>query len=148
MPSPTRRNIWTEKVLGREAFERGQFNRRENTGSRVAVKSDYAGAIRLGHDVIPVIHEVFGGWGRRAVKLFHQLARCHNDKIHPGLSTWACSTWTAYHAQRISCALHTRAAAEIVTNLHHLHIGTRAPGQRTKRAHAPPGSRGTGAARM
>ena len=74
-----------------------------------------------------MIHEVFGGWGWQAVKLFHQLARCHKDKIDPALSTWACSTWTAYHTQRISCALHTRATAEIITHLHHAHTGGRRP---------------------
>ena len=138
-----------ERILGRDAFVRGRegnFNRRQNTGSRVAVKSDYAGALRLEHTVIPVVHEVFGGWGWQAVKFFHQLARCHQDKLSPAHSSWACSSWTAYHAQRISCAIHTRAAAEIVTNLHHVHTGSRAPGQRTKRSHVTPGSRGSGSA--
>jgi len=141
-----------ERILGRDAFERGRagvLNRRANTGSRKAVKADYAGAIRLGHDVIPVIHEVFGGWGRFGVKIFRQLARCHHDKINPALATWACNTWTAYHAQRISVALHSRSAAEIVTNHRHADTGTRAAGQRgVKRARVQPGSRATGAGRM
>ena len=110
-PSLTRRSRCTSAYSGATPFVRrrqGNFNRRENTGSRVAVTSDYAGALRLGHTVIPVVHEVFGGWGRRAVKLFHQLARCHQDELSPAHSSWACSSWTAYHAQRISFVPSTR----------------------------------------
>ena len=110
-----------EKVLGRREFERGRpgrFNRRENLGSRVAVKADYAGGIRMGMEVVrPIVHEVFGGWGRRAVRLFRRLARTHDDTIDPALTSWACRSFTAYHAQRISTAIHVRSSAEILTGI-------------------------------
>ena len=57
---------FTENVLGRAAFTRGRpgpFRRRDNTGSRAARVADYAGALARHHTVVPIIHEVFGGWG-------------------------------------------------------------------------------------
>ena len=81
------------------------------------MKADYAGALAQRHTVIPVIHEVFGGWARQACILFRQLARTHNDEIDPCMTSWAARSFTAYHAQRISVAIHTRSADEIQTNI-------------------------------
>ena len=52
-------------------------------GSKVAVPGDYRGALALGHTVVPIIMEVFGGWGPDACKLFRQVARCHRDLLDP-----------------------------------------------------------------
>ena len=111
---------FTENVLGRAAFTRGRpgpFRRRDNTGSRVARIADYAGALAHHHTVVPIIHEVFGGWGWRAVRLFRQMARGRADSIDAAESSWAARSFTAFHAQRISVAIHVRSAAEILRNL-------------------------------
>ena len=111
-----------EKILGREAFERGRpghFDRTTNTGSRVAVAADYAGALRIGHTVRPVIHEVFGGWAPDAVRLFRQLAAAHRDALPAAQRKWGARTFTAFHAQRISTAIHLRSAEEIYRNYQH-----------------------------
>ena len=138
-----------EKILGRDAFERGRpgrFDRRTNTGSRVAVTGDYAGALHPDQDqqVEPVVHEVFGGWGWRAVRLFRLLARTHADTLDPSLSSWAARTLTAYHSQRISIAIHTRSADEIHRNIQCERSGSRSSGSRRRSdARAQPGTRRT-----
>ena len=122
-----------EKILGREAFERGHsghFDRQTNQGKRVAVAADYAGALGLDHTVCPVIHEVFGGWAPDAVRLFRQLAAAHRDSIPAARRRWGARTFTAYHAQRISLAIHLGSADEIYRN--HMHEETTA-GHRTGR---------------
>ena len=94
-----------ERVLGRAAFVRGRegnFNRRQNTGSRVAVKSDYAGALRLEHTVIPVVHEVFGGWGRRAVIEVLPPARA----LPPGQAQPRALVMGLQLLDRVPCAAH------------------------------------------
>ena len=135
-----------EKVLGRAAFRRGRdgnFNRAQNTGShRAAVVADYAGALRGGHTVIPVVHEIFGGWGSRGVRLFRRLARAHADRLDPSRTNWAARSFTAWHAQRISIALHCRSADEILTNAHSAHHERRPRGGRGRgHQHAEPGTR-------
>ena len=63
--------------------------------------------------------EVFGGWAPDACKLFRQVARCHRDLLDPSLTqhqpSWAARSFSAYHSQRISVAIHYSSAAEIVT---------------------------------
>ena len=142
-----------EKVLGRAAFRRGRsgnFDRRTNTGSRVAVRADYTRAIALGTAVVPIVHEVFGGWGLRACRLFRRMARVHADRLDAGLATWATRSFSAYHSQRISVAIHTTAAKEILAGMsaptakrgkaqrgrEHVQPGTRA---RDPQPHAQPG---------
>ena len=136
-----------EKILGRKAFQRGapgRFNRSTNTGGRVAVAADYDGAIRLQHEVVPIVHEVFGGWGRRAVQLFRQLARTHDDRIDRSQTSWACRTFTTYHAQRISTAIHVTSANEILTHLRSERT-TSMRGRRRPRERVQPGTRRTAA---
>ena len=62
------------------------------------------------------MHEVFGGWGRRAVhpQLFRQLARTHDDRIDRSQTSWACRTFTTYHAQRISLMVNYYSTDEII----------------------------------
>ena len=108
-------------------------------------RADYRGALDLGHQVTPLIHEVFGGWAPDAVKLFRQLARCHRDLLEPELTSWAARSFTAYHSQRISTAIHTAAAQEIVTGRRYLISNVRRPGRRQQRGRAA-APRATGAA--
>ena len=136
-----------ERILGRAAFERaraGPFSRRDNTGSRTAVVADYAGALALGHTVIPIIHEVFGGWGSHATRLFRQLARGRSDTVDAAHSSWAARSYTSYHAQRISVAIHTRSASEILRNLIRAHTAAArgaASSRGAKRVRVTPGTR-------
>ena len=70
--------------------------------------------------MVPIIHEVFGGWGWRATRLFRQMARGRApraDSIDAAESSWAARSFTAFHAQRISVAIQVRSAAEILRNL-------------------------------
>ena len=67
--------------------------------------------------MVPIIHEVFGGWGWRATRLFRQMARGRADSIDAAESSWAARSFIAFHAQRISVAIHGRSAAEILRNL-------------------------------
>jgi len=47
--------------------------------------------------------------------LFRQVARYHRDLLDPSLTSWAARSFSAYHSQRISVAVHYSSAAEIVT---------------------------------
>ena len=94
---------------------------------------DYRGALALGHTVVPIIMEVFGGWGPDACKLFRQAARCHRDLLDPVRTSWAARTFSAYHSQRVSVAIHYSAAAEIVTGRRYAGAGIRR-GMRQARA--------------
>ena len=45
------------------------------------------------------------------------------DRLDAALSTWSASSFASYHAQRISVAIHTAAAAEILTSASASHYG-------------------------
>mgnify|MGYP006879294841 FL=1 len=130
--------------IERPAGTAARFNRRTYLGKKVGVRADYRGALDLGHQVTPLIHEVFGGWAPDAIKLFRQLARCHRDLLEPELTSWAARSFTAYHSQRISTAIHTAAAQEIVTGRRYLISNVRR-GRRQQRGRAA-APRATGAA--
>ena len=137
-----------ERILGRPAFERpagstARFNRYLNTGRRVAVSADYRGALARGHEVIPIIFEVFGGWAPGAVKFFRRVARAHRDRLAEPLTSWAARTFTSYHAQRISVAIHSNACQEILTGIQYA-ISETSRARRLNRARLlPPGARHT-----
>lgn len=78
-----------ERILGRVAISRppyrppgatGRFNRSLNTGSKAAVPAAYRGALAQGHQVVHVVHEVFGGWGADAVNC---------DLLESSLTSWS-----------------------------------------------------------
>ena len=52
-----------------------------------------------------------------APRLFRQMARGRADSIDAAESSWAARSFTAFHAQRISVAIHVPSAAEILRNL-------------------------------
>ena len=120
-----------------------RFNRQRYDGSKVAVVGDYRGASALGHTVVPIVMEVFGGWGPDACKLFRQVARCHRDLLDPSRTSWAARSFSSYHSQRISVAIHYSAAAEIVTGRRHAVAGVRR-GMRQARAQRGGARRGRG----
>ena len=137
-----------ELVLGRKAISKPpgtnkRFNRQKYEGSKVAVVGDYRGALALGHAVVPIVMEVFGGWGPDACKLFRQVARCHRDLLDPARTSWAARSFSAYHSQHISTAIHYSAAAEIVTGRRHAVAGVRR-GMRQARAQRGGARRGRG----
>ena len=137
-----------ELVLGRKAISKPpgtnkRFNRQRYDGSKVAVVGDYRGATALGHTVVPIVMEVFGGWGPDACKLFRQVARCHRDLLDPSRTSWAARSFSSYHSQRISVAIHYSAAAEIVTGRRHAVAGVRR-GMRQARAQRGGARRGRG----
>ena len=105
------------------------------TGKKVAVLGDYRDAIRRGHSVYALIHEVFSVWAPDAVKLFRQAARAHSDEIDPMLTSWAARSFTAYYAQRISIAIHVAAATEIIEGARHVLVQANRRRGRGRKAH-------------
>ena len=78
----------------------------------------YATALRKGHDVVPVIMEVLGGFSPGAAKLLDSLSKAHGSGLkEDALSApWCARSFKAFHSQRISVsvALHLAAADEIL----------------------------------
>ena len=131
---------YKEQIFGRLGIElptgtTSRFNRYMYTGKKVAVLGDYRDAIRRGHSVYALIHEVFGGWAPDAVKLFRQAARAHSDEIDPMLTSWAARSFTAYYAQRISIAIHVAAATEIIEGARHVLVQANRRRGRGRKAH-------------
>ena len=79
----------------------------------------------------------------RSYKLFRQAARCHRDLLDPVRTSWAARTFSAYHSQRVSVAIHYSAAAEIVTGRRYAVAGIRR-GMRQARAQRGGARRGRG----
>ena len=76
-------------------------------------------------------------------KLFRQVARCHRDLLDPSRTSWAARSFSSYHSQRISVAIHYSAAAEIITGRRHAVAGVRR-GMRQARAQRGGARRGRG----
>ena len=81
---------------------------------------DYAFALRRGHSVTPIILETFGGFGPDAMKLLYALSRLHGARLGADESTapWCARSFRTLHSMRISVALHTAAASEILDTVH------------------------------
>ena len=79
----------------------------------------YDAALRAGHDVNPLVMEVFGGFHPDAVKLIDSLARKHGARLgRDSLSApWCARSFKSFHTQRISVALHLVAAEEILDTI-------------------------------
>ena len=68
------------------------------------------------HAVHAVIHETFGGFGKGAVALLYELGRRHGAKLGADekAAPWCARSFRTLHAMRISVALHSAAADEII----------------------------------
>ena len=79
--------------------------------------------------MVPVIHEVYGGFSPEAVTLLRHLGQANGAKL--GLDAlkapWAARSFQKFHGMRISVAFHTAAAEEILQSAH-LDSGADEPG--------------------
>ena len=74
-------------------------------------------ALDGGHEVVPLIHEVWGGVASEAVAYLRRLA---DSKAGPdrATATWATSSFRSYWGQRLAVALQTGVAREILDAAH------------------------------
>ena len=86
------------------------------TADRPAQVGVYDDAMRRGHEVHPVVMEVFGGFHPDACKLVDALARKLGARLGADLlsAPWCAQSFRTLHTQRISVALHLAAAEEIL----------------------------------
>ena len=146
-----------EKVIsksrGLPAFERppgntSRFSRINNTGSRVAVHAEYAGAMQQGHEVIVALFEVTGAAHHEIVEFVDRLSAAHANKLPLDLAgaLWNATTFKSYVAMHCSMAIHKAAASELRRNLR-----TNKPaakGSPHQKARKGPSPNATAAARM
>ena len=84
-----------------------------------AVDGAYYSSLRKGHSVHAIIHETFGGFSPGAVALLYELGRKHGDRLGADEKSapWCARSFRSLHAMRISVALHTAAATEILETI-------------------------------
>ena len=77
----------------------------------------YFSALRGGHSVHALIHETYGGFGKGCVALLYELGRKHGERRGADELTapWCAPSFRSLWAMRISVALHTATAEEIVS---------------------------------
>ena len=83
---------------------------------RGGVYADYADPLSQGHAVLAIIHETYGGFGPEAVRLLYELSRAHGSRLgaDEAAAPWCARAFRSLHALRISVAIHTAAASEIL----------------------------------
>ena len=79
-------------------------------------RAKYAEALKGGHRVVPLIHEVFGGLAKSADAFMRELSvlRKHalgTDSVH---ATWAARSFGSFWRQRLSIAIQSGTARELV----------------------------------
>jgi len=83
---------------------------------RRTINDDYAFARARGHSIHAIIHETFGGFGPGAVELLYELSRKHGSRLgaDEAAAPWCARSFRSLHALKISVAIHTAAASEIL----------------------------------
>ena len=83
---------------------------------RGIINGDYAYALSRGHSVHAIIHETFGGFEPEAVALLYELGRRHGSRlgVDESAAPWCARSFRSLHALKISVAIHTAAASEIL----------------------------------
>ena len=114
----------SEQVHGRPLIDRPagamhRFSRTNNTGHRLAVPADYAGAAAQGHEIIAAVFEVSGAASPAVVEFTGRMARAHANKLPLDLAgrSWTATTFTRYFRQRFSVAIRKACAHEIKRGL-------------------------------
>ena len=86
----------------------------DGRGAKVA---QYHAAIQRNMSVLAIVFELLGGFSPEALKEFRYMARQKGEKLSADEETqtsWAARNYTAFHAQRISIAIQTYAAKEVL----------------------------------
>ena len=110
---------------GTEQYLREEIMGRKHCEPRCQVKkAHYEFALGKGHQVVPMIHEVFGAWSIAASDLLDRLGEIRKGRLDKEFhdASWAERSFHNYYAARISIALHMgmaimiRQGARIVTH--------------------------------
>ena len=88
-------------------------------GAHKTVKAHYKDALERGHEVVLLIHEIFGGWHEDAVDMLRRLADIRGDRLDAESEdkSWRDKSFSSYHKTRISVALHCAVAGSILTTV-------------------------------
>ena len=115
-------NLGTADLGGRAAL--GNTESQLNTdslgtparGNAPAKRGEYSAAMDLSHAVVMLIMETFGGFCAEARKLIDVCATKHGKRhgVESEIATWATRNYRSMYVQRISVALHTACANEIL----------------------------------
>ena len=114
---------FNEKVQGLAARgdeSHGEFVPKTGRGHVAARDGDYAQARGLGHDVLAIIFESFGGFATDTVRLLKLLAGNVKNKLSSRQydeTTWSARSWLSFQTQQLSVALHLALAWEIGAEL-------------------------------
>ena len=104
------------KVIGRPA--RGAagapaFSHATGLGLLSAKRGDYAGALARGHEVIAVIHEVFGGAHPAATRLLTRAVKAYAQRLDGRADGHRGKAFRAYHSAQMSMASAKGLASEL-----------------------------------
>ena len=74
---------------------------------------DYLYALKHGHSVVPLIHEVFGGLAPRANENLRDLGRRKQGRLDEPSTSWSARSFVAYYGQLLSIAVAIGVAGEL-----------------------------------
>ena len=96
---------YREKILGRKHCERGATPK----------PAHYAFALSKGHQVVAMIHEVFGAWSDDTADLLDRLGEIREGRLDREFhsASWSERSFHSFYAGRISTALHLGVAEMI-----------------------------------
>lgn len=104
------------EILGARATASSTSRSQGTTRDGQPRTAKYQEALDAGHDVIPLIHEVFGGVAPEACSYLRRLAA-----LRPGAltaesltATWSTTSFCSYWGQRISLVLTSQVAQQIL----------------------------------
>ena len=103
---------------GTEQYQRENIMGRTHCGPGCQPKpAHYAFALGKGHEVLPMVHEVFGAWSDRCMDLLDRLGEIREGRLDKEFhdASWAERSFHNYYAARISIALHVGMAHMILT---------------------------------
>lgn len=92
------------------------LGRKEGHGHGAKPKeAHYHFALEKGHEVVMLIHEVFGGWAEGAVDMLHRLGEIREERLDKEFheAAWNERSFSGFYATRISVALHLEVAQMI-----------------------------------
>ena len=114
---------FTEKAVGlkqRGTADHGDFRPDSGRGYVPARDGDYAQALGLGHEVLVLIFETFGGFDQTVERLLKRMASAVGNKLSKRQydeTTWSARSWLSFQSQKLSVALHIAMAWELGAEL-------------------------------
>ena len=114
---------FTEKAVGlkqRGTVDHGDFRPDTGRGYVPARDGDYAQALGLGHEVLVLVFETFGGFDQTVERLLKRMAGAVGNKLSKRQydeTTWSARSWLSFQSQKLSVALHIAMAWELGAEL-------------------------------